>query len=210
MTEGAPPPPSGASRAASLAVWDIPAAVVAGEHFAVKAGVRSAAGCGLGGCRVEILDGADRAIASGALGASPWPGTDALYWTEIELCAPSVPGTAALSARFAGTDAAEPHEAASSCFGVSVVGAPEHVVTVTVGAEDGPVADAIVRAGPIRVITDARGRARLHLAKGHHELVVWKAGYEAEPVPLALERDMAVSVAARALPEENPDAHWTA
>ena len=195
---------------ASLAVWDIPQAVAAGQHFTIKAGVKSSSGCGLGGCRVTVLDGGGIVVASGLLGAEPWPDTEALYWSEIELCAPAVPGLATLTARFDAVSLDEPHDGASRPFSVAVVPTPEHTLTVTVAAEDGPVADAIVRAGPIRVMTDAEGRARLHLAKGRHELAVWKSGYEAQPMPVVVDADAAVRVEARALPEENPDAIWTA
>ena len=62
----------------------------------------------------------------------------------------------------------------------------------------------------MRATTDRAGVATVELAKGHYELVVWKAGYDIAPVPLAIEADTAVAIAARALPEDNPDAIWTA
>jgi hypothetical protein len=194
----------------SLAVWDIPAAVAAGERFTVKTGAKSSSGCVLGGCRIEVLAGDGAVVASGLLGAEPWHGTDALYWSEIELCAPSAPGLASLTVRFDAAPLDAPHGGAAQPFCVAVVPPAEHVLTVTVAADDGPVADAIVRAGPIRVTTDAEGCARLHLAKGRHELAVWKTGYETEPVPLTIDSDAAVRIEARVLPEENPDAIWTA
>ena len=194
----------------SIATWDIPAAIAAGEHFSVKVGAKSETGCALAGCGIEVLDEAGAVVARAALGATPWPGTDALFWSEVELCAPSAPGVVPLTARFAGTGLDQPHEDASARFSVAVVAAPEHVVTVTVAGADGPVAEAIVRAGPIRAMTDATGRARLHLAKGPHELVVWKTGYDAPVTPLSVEADAAVTVAAQALPEHNGDAVWTA
>ena len=193
--------------AVSIATWDIPAAIAAGEHFCVKVGAKSEAGCALGGCGIEVLDEAGAVVARGTLGATPWPGTDALFWSEVELCAPSAPGTVPRTVRLAGEG---PHGEASAAFSIAVVAAPQHVVTVTVAALDGPVAGAIVRAGPIRAMTDAAGRARLHLAKGPHQLAVWKAGYDTEPVPLSVEADAAVTVEARALPEDDPDAVWTA
>jgi hypothetical protein len=199
-----------AGHRTSLAVWDIPPAVAAGEHFTVKVGARSSSGCALGGRRVEVLDGDGAVVASGLLGAAPWHGTDALYWSEIELCAPSAPGLASLAVRFDATALAEPHDGAAQAFCVAVVPPPEHVLTVTVAADDGPVADAIVRAGPIRVMTDAEGRARLHLSKGRHELAVWKSGYAAQPMPLDITADAVLRIEARLLPEENPDAIWTA
>jgi len=194
----------------SLAVWDIPAAAAAGEHFTVKAGVKSQGTAALGGGRIEVLDGTGRIVASGVLGPAPWPGTDGLYWSEIELRAPQAAGLTQLSARFDAASLDAPHEGATQPFAVAVVPSPEHVLTVTVAAEDGPLADAIVRAGPIRVMTDADGRARLHLAKGAHQIAVWKMGYDSEPVPLTVEADTALSIAARLRPEDNPDAIWTA
>ena len=148
-------PEKKASPAASLAAWDIPAAVAAGEHYAVKVGAKSSSGCTLGGCRVEVLDGAGQVVGRGRLGPSPWPGTDALFWSEIELRAPSAPGVVELVARFDAAGLAEAHKASATHFCVAVVGAPEHVLTVTVTAEGVPVADAIVRAGPVRTTTDA-------------------------------------------------------
>jgi len=186
----------------SLAVWDIPAAIAAGEHFAVKVGAKSSDGCVLGGCRIEVLDQSGAVLAQGALGPSPWPGTDALFWSEIELCAPSAPGVVSLAVRC--------DDSAASPFSVAVVAAPAHVVTVTVAACGGPVADAIVRAGPVRATTDAAGSARLHLAKGRHELAVWKAGYDAPPTPVEVEADAAVAIEAAVVPEDDPDAVWTA
>jgi hypothetical protein len=194
----------------SLAVWDIPAAAAAGEHFTVKAGVKSQGSAKLGGGRVEVLDGAGAVVASGVLGAEPWPGTDGLYWSEIELRAPQAAGLTELAARFDAGSCEALHDGATQRFAVAVVPLPEHVLTVTVAAEDGPLADAIVRAGPVRVTTDAAGRARLHLAKGPHQIAVWKMGYEAEPFPLTVEADAALRIAARLRPEHNPDAIWTA
>jgi hypothetical protein len=199
-----------ARHGTSLAVWDIPAAAAAGEHFTVKAGVKSQGSAKLGGGRIEVLDGAGKVVGSGVLGPEPWPGTDGLYWSEIELRAPQAAGLTQLAVRFDASSLEAPHDSAAQQFVVAVVPPPEHVLTVTVAAEDGPLADAIVRAGPIRVTTDAEGRARLHLAKGPHQIAVWKMGYDSEPVPLTIEADAALRIAARLKPEENPDAIWTA
>jgi len=200
----------GTAHQTSLAVWDIPAAITAGERFAIKVGAKSSAGCALAGCRIEVLDGAGAVVGSGRLGAEPWPGTGALFWSEIALCAPPAPGIAPLEVRFAGAPPGEPHGGASSPFRIAVVAVPEHVLTVTVAADGGPVADAIVRAGPVRATTDAGGHARLHLAKGRHELAVWKAGYDAPVTPLTIDADATITIDARALPEDDPDAVWTA
>ena len=87
---------------------------------------------------------------------------------------------------------------------------PEHTLTVKVAADGVPVEDAIVRLGPTRATTDASGVAAVKLAKGRYELVVWKAGYDAPVTPLTIDADAFVQIDARALPEADPDAVWTA
>jgi hypothetical protein len=111
----------------SLAVWDIPTPA-AGERFSVKAGAKSSAGCALGGCRIEVLEG-DTVVASGSLGDAPWPGTSALYWAEVELRAPQTPGTVTFSVRLHAGDLDEPHQSAAQPFNVSVVARPDHTLT---------------------------------------------------------------------------------
>src|SRR5262245_65971769 len=71
----------------SLAIWDVPSAVPAGERFAVRIGAKSSAGCALSGCAVVVLDQAGAVVASGRLGELPWRGTDALFWTGLEVLA---------------------------------------------------------------------------------------------------------------------------
>jgi hypothetical protein len=195
---------------ASLAAWDVPAATPAGERFSVKAGVKSSDGMPLGGGRVELRDGTGAVVASALLGDVPWPGSEALYWAEVALQAPAAPGPLALTAHFGGEDIQEPHEPASSAFSVNVVAPAEHTLTVTVAAGGAPLADAVVRLGPYRAPTDASGTAKVRLAKGRYELVVWKTGYAMTATPVAVEADISVAVATQPVPEENPDAVWTA
>ena len=57
---------------------------------------------------------------------TPWPGTDALFWTEIELRAPAEPGPAGFSVRFDAEQLDEPHRSAALVFNVPVVARPEH------------------------------------------------------------------------------------
>lgn len=198
-----------AGRQTSLAAWDIPTAVAAGEHFSLKVGAKSSDGAPLGGGRIELRDGAGAVLASGVLGDAPWPGSEALYWAEIALPAPAEPGALTLTARFDGK-VQEPHDPASSEFQVSVVARAEHTLTVTVAAEGTPLADALVRLGPYRAPTDAAGIARVQVATGQYDLVVWKTGYEMTTTPVAIEADAAIAVATEPIPEENPDAIWTA
>jgi hypothetical protein len=192
----------------SLAVWDIPTPVV-GERFFLKVGAKSSAGCALGARRIEVLDG-DAVVAAAHLGEAPWPGTDALFWAEVELRAPDKPGLVTFSVRFDPAELDEPHEGAASPFNVSVVAKPEHTLTVKVVSDGVPVGEAIVRLGPTRASTDASGVAAVRLAKGRYELVVWKAGYDAPATPLTIDADAFVQIDARAAPDADPDAVWTA
>jgi hypothetical protein len=193
----------------SLAVWEVPAAVAAGERFAVKVGAKSSAGCALAGHRIEIVDDAGALLGSGALGDAPWPGTTALFWADVELAAPAAPGRARLSARFEPAELAEPHRGAASSFDVAVVAKPEHTLTVAVTCEGLPIEEAHIRLGAYRGVTDADGRTAIRLAKGRYELVVWKAGYDTPDKALEIDADALVSIEATAIPEENPDARWT-
>jgi hypothetical protein len=192
----------------SLAVWDIPTPA-AGERFAVKVGAKSSSGCALGGCRIEVLDG-DEVVASGVLGDTPWPGTGALCWAEVELRAPQAPGPVSLAVRFDAAELEEPHQDGSSPFNVTVVARPDHTLAVTVTSGGTPIEEAYIRLGPYRATTDASGRASIKLAKGRYELVVWKAGYDTDPMPLTIEADASIDVEARTLPQNDPDSVWTA
>ena len=62
--------------------------VVAGEKFAIKVGAKSSSGRALAGGRVEVSDAQGAVVASATLGDAPWPGTEALYWTALEVPAP--------------------------------------------------------------------------------------------------------------------------
>ncbi len=62
--------------------------VVAGETFSIKVGAKSASGRALAGVsRSATRSGA--VVASGTLGEAPWPETEALYWTALDVPAPA-------------------------------------------------------------------------------------------------------------------------
>jgi hypothetical protein len=191
----------------SLAVWDI-APTVAGEITSLKVGAKSSAGCALNGRRIEVIDG-DAVVASGILGGTPWPGSSALFWTEIEMRGPTRLGAVALAVRFDPIVSDQPHRGAILQFHVSVVAKPEHTLTVKVIADGAPIEEAHIRLGPYRAITDGSGVAQVKMAKGVYELVVWKAGYDILATPVTIGANAIVSVEARALPENDPDSVWT-
>ena len=197
-------------NATSLAVWEIPSPVTVGDRFTVTVGAKSAAGCTLQGTSIDVCDGSGAVVARGALGDTPWPGTSALYWTQLELIAPAEAGVCSWSARFAGTDVELPHDGAAYAFSVAVIGRPEHRLTVKVVESEtaNPIEDVEVRLGPYRAATDLAGLAEIDIAKGTYELNIWKVGYESPARMVAIDADAAVEVAAAVLPEEDPDAVW--
>jgi hypothetical protein len=194
----------------SLAVWAIPSPVVAGQSFAVKVGAKSTTGSDLKGMRIAVCDEAGVVLAAGALGDTPWPGTSALYWTELDLVAPAEAGIFTWSVKFDAAELALPHHGSSSRFSIAIVSAPEHRLTVKVVEQDTatPIENAQVRLGAYRAATGASGIAELMMPKGSFDLNVWKSGYEAPTTSIAIEADVTVEITVAAVPEENPDAAW--
>jgi len=199
-------------HATSLAVWDNPSPVVRGAGFKVKVGAKCSASCGLSGRTVEIRDEADKLMAAGALGDATWPGTTSLYWSELRLKAPRKLGLHSWTVRFAPAELALPHGGASSSFSFVTVAEPEHSVSVKVVDKKtkAPVANAQVRLGFYRAVTDERGAAKISVPKGEFPLVVTRAGYEAPERSVAVSKNIRVRIAAEALPEEDPFGAWTA
>ena len=194
----------------SLAVWAIPSPVVTGQPFAIKVGAKSAAGCNLTGMRIAICDEAGSVLASDILGDTPWPGTSALYWSELRLTAPAEAGMFSWSVKFAAADIALPHQGTSSRFSIAIVDPPAHRLVVRVVEQEtaAPVENAQVRLGAYRAATSGSGLAELMLPKGSYDIDVWKSGYEAPTITIAVDADLAVEVVITAVPEENSDAVW--
>ena len=165
------PDGSAAPHEITLAVWEMPEAVAAGERFAVKVGAKSSAGCVLRGGRIEVRDAAGAVVASGCLGDAPWPGTERAVLDRGRRCRRRPRRDRSRSRR--NSTPAEldpPHRGAASPFSVAVVERPEHTLTVKVIAKDDrvPIEDAQIRLGPYRATTDASGRAEVRIAKGRY------------------------------------------
>src|SRR5262249_33558660 len=79
------------AHAASVHGWGLPPAIAAGERFSFKVGIKCSAGCRLSGRPLCILDGEGAEVATGTL-RDVWPGTDALYFAEVEARAPLTTG----------------------------------------------------------------------------------------------------------------------
>ncbi len=194
----------------SLAVWDIPSPVVMGQAFAIKAGAKSAGDFKLTGRTIEACDETGAVLAQGRLGDAPWPGTSALYWTELRLAAPDREGACLWSVRFAAADVELPHDGAASNFSVAVARPAEHRVTVKIREKDtaNPVGDAEVRLGLYRATTDPAGTAAIAVPKGTYDLVVWKVGYDVPILSTEVAADCLVELEAAIVPEEDPEAIW--
>lgn len=181
---------TGSPRVTRVVVWDTPTAVERGRHFTVRVGVACSGRCRPDGWRVEVRDHAGERQQTAALGDDLWPGTDALYHTEVALAAPDAEGLYTWEAAVLTGDTALPgdavagdagiavpaagHTDGTARFGVRVVSAPACVVrVVALDAESrAPVEGARVVAHPYRAFTDQRGVAELRVAAGHYRLFV--------------------------------------
>src|SRR5262249_47958083 len=152
----------------SLAVWAVPSPVPTGSRFTIMVGSKSSGACALKGTKVEIRDDAGGVVGEGTLGETPWPGTDALYWTEIALESPRREGRLCWSAAFAATDLALPHMDSAAEFSFTAARPPEHllVVTVTESPMATPVAETQIALGPYRATTDKAGIAHIEVPAG--------------------------------------------
>jgi len=195
----------------SLAVWDIPSPIVKGDRFAIKVGAKSAANAELKGLEIAIVDSSDTVVARGRLRDTPWPGTTALYWDEVEVLAPAEVGLSRWSVRFAPAGLALPHDGTAAEFTAAIVPTPQHRLTVKVIEQQSkaPIEDVQIRLGAFRGATGPSGLAEVMMPKGHYDLQIWKAGYEAPARPVDIDADLAVEIEAALLPEEDPDAAWT-
>jgi hypothetical protein len=194
----------------SLAVWGVPSPIVIDHPFRIHVGATCSAECDLTGKEIEICDETGASIARGKLGETPWDGTRALYWTEIDLVAPAWRGATSRSIRFAPTELRLPHGGASARFGFETVEPPQYSVTVKVVRKDAgtPVEDAQVRLGVYFAYSDPTGLARVAMPRGTYNLDVLKTGYEAPSRVLEVNDDVIVEVAVAVIPPENPDAYW--
>ena len=194
----------------SLAVWGVPSPIVTEHPFRIHVGATCSAGCDLKGKEIQICDETGASIAREHLGETPWDGTRALYWTEVDLVAPAREGATLRSITFAPTELRLPHGGASARFGFETVKPPQHSVTVKVVQKDAgtPVEDAQVRLGVYFAYSDQTGLARVAIPQGTYGLDVLKTGYETCSRVLDVNGDVTVDVEVAVIPPENPDAYW--
>jgi hypothetical protein len=194
----------------SLAVWSVPSPIVMGHPYRVQVGATCSSGCDLGGKEIQILDETGASIAHGTLGDTPWDGTRALYWTDVDLVAPAKEGSTTRSITFAPTELRLPHGGASARFGFETVKPPQYAVAVKVVQKDAgtPVEDAQVRLGVYFAYSDPKGIAKIAMPPGTYSLDVLKTGFEASSRVLDVCDDVTVEVEVVVVPPQNPDAYW--
>lgn len=180
QTSAVPTGNDAALHECSLAVWDVPGAVSAGDMFTPTVGINCSNGCVLGGEHIDVLNREGEITAEAVLSDEPWPGTAALYTARVPLCAPPITGQGRWTVRVAqGTSDRLLHLLTGATFEVTIRERPEHSVTISIVHADTrlPIAQADVRLGPYRAITNEQGIARIGAARGAYVLDAWKSGY---------------------------------
>ena len=192
----------------SVVAWDIPSAIVAGERFRMKVGIKCSNECQLTNTRFGIYDHEGAQVATGTLPDQHWPGTTGLYVAEVELEAPAGEGLYTWSVKGpstplgagpspalgedAGLDGGIPHVEGSISFGVRVVSHPECLVRVEAVDKESqtPLSGARVVMHPYKAVTDDRGVAELRVAKGTYKLFVSQPRYLTFGLPVEVGADV--------------------
>ena len=176
----------------SVLVWDTPSAVVAGERFRTKIGIKCSSECNLTNRDLRIYDHKATQVSAATLPGDRWPGTSGLHYAEVELEAPDQEGLYTWSVKLAGTDIGIPHDEGSTGFGVRVVKHPECLVTIETVDKDNqtPLIGARVVMHPYRAVTDEDGRAEVRVVKGAYQLFVSQTRYVTLGLPIEVTRDM--------------------
>ena len=202
-------------HATHVVAWDIPSAIVVGERFRIKVGVKCSHECDLTNRNFGIYDHEGARVATVTLSGDRWPGTTGLYVAEVELEAPATEGLYTWSVKDPstglgagpGSDVGIPHAEGSASFGVRVVSHPEYLVRVEAvdQASQMPLTGARVVMHPYNAVTDERGIAEVRVAKGEYRLFVSQTTY----LTFGLSVDVTADVTMRAeldlepVPERN-------
>jgi len=179
----------------SIAAWDVPPAIGAGERFRMKVGLKCLEGCELADSEFSIYDHDGALVATGRVPAGIWPGTAGLHVAEVELAAPAVDGLYTWSVKGPSSEEPDegiPHAGPSLGFGIRVVSRPEYVVRIEAvdAADQTPLTEARVFMHPYRAVTDGRGIAEVRVAKGTYKLFVSQTRYVTLGLPIEVDADM--------------------
>lgn len=183
-------------RALEVMVWDVPSAVETGAGFAFKVGARCSCACDLGGRRVTIALGDGSGQVSATLAREPWPGTEALYFAEVELVAPQLAGEYDWLVATDGAGLEPAHAIGSTTARAKVVEAADCVVSMEVVEADGgnPIVGARVVMHPYRAATDGEGGARLRVRKGTYDVLIAAKTYSPHSMAIEVAGDLATRV----------------
>jgi hypothetical protein len=176
----------------SVIAWDIPSAVVVGEKFRIKVGIKCSTECSLTNREFGVYDHEGTPVATGTLSGDCWPGTSGLHVAEVELEGPAENNLYTWSVKCPEWDAGVPHAEGSVSFGLRVVSHPECVVTVhTVDrVSQTPLSGARVVMHPYKAVTDERGVAEVRVVKGSYKLFVSQTSYLTYGLPVEVTADM--------------------
>ena len=195
-------------HAVELNVWDVPSAIVAGERFVVSVGARCSAGCDLGGRELSIFDQEGSRAGMVKLCRDVCPGTEALYFAEVEAQAPAAAGSHRWEVRAADWVSELPHAAGSFAMMVRVVSPPDCEVAVEAfdREKQAPIKGACIVMHPYRAVTDENGIARIKVTRGQYDVLVSGSGYQ----PVATTVEVTADLITRAelevdRPWESPD-----
>jgi hypothetical protein len=183
--------------------WGAPPTIVAGETFKMNVGIKCSSECQFGSKSFAIYDHDGAQIAAGVLSNDLWPGTNGLYYAEVELEAPSQAGLYHWNAKAAGSELEIAHIEGVTEFGLRIVNPPEALVTVEAIDKDGQAAlgGARVTLHPYEGVTNERGFAEVRVAKGSYTLFVARTGY----ITLGLEVEVSADMTAQAELELEPE-----
>jgi hypothetical protein len=176
----------------SVAVWDASSPVIAGRRVTLKVGVACCNACSLAGALIDVYNEAEVRVGGGTVGATPAPGTAALYWAELDVSAPAAEGAHSWTVRATAQDGA--HGQALSTFSFIAVRPPEHRVIITVVDKDSrvPLDGVELRLGLFRATTNDAGVADVDVCGGTYDVTAWKLGHDMLSKSLLVTADMNV------------------
>ena len=184
----------------SVVAWDTPSAIVVGERFSIKVGIKCSHECDLTNGDFGVFDHEGTQVATGTLSGERWPGTAGLYVAEVGLQAPEaeglytwiVRGPSAVLGASPRADVGVAHAEGSVSFGVRVVSQPDCLVTVETmdKVSHTPLSGARVVMHPYKAVTDERGVAEMRVAKGAYRLFVSQTRYLTFGLPVEVNADV--------------------
>ena len=203
-------PERAAPHDVSIAVWDLASPVVAGRRATLRVGLTCSLGCDLAGSHVDVYDHTRTRVGGAPVASRLWPGTDALYWTELAMVAPDSEGEHAWTVEatpVVPSHLAPSHDTVTSIIRFVTVGVPEHRVTVEVTEKGTPIAGVELRLGRFRATTDDAGLAHVDVPGGTYDVCAWKIGYDMLSTKAAVDADVTLRLEVATAPEpEQP--YW--